>query len=147
MTVGTGGIAAGMGGPMQEADDEMVDLDLGDEDELGGDEDGLGGDELGDLGDDHGDMGLGGEDAIEVTCPSCNDTITVRLVPEVEEGGMGDDMGDMGGMDDTMDHVDLDAEGETDFGDDLPVKDECMEGVDPKVIANLLTDDPDIFTK
>jgi hypothetical protein len=145
MTVGTGGIAGG--GSVYGEEDEL-DMDLGDDmDDMGGDDLDLDlGDEAGDLGDD---VDLeGGDDAIEVSCPSCGDSISVRLVPEADDLG-GDDLDlDLGGDDLDLDvgGDDLDVGGE-DLGAGGPSEVECFEGVDPNVIASLLTEDPDIFTK
>lgn len=143
----------GMAGGMSRLGEDDLDLDMGEEpvDDMGDgldlDLDDEGADDLGDDV-DLDDLGGGGDDAIEVECPDCGSTITVRLVPEVEAGDgldMGGDEGldDMGGLDDLGEpeagpDLDLDAGG--------PSERECYESVDPRAIAKLLTDDPDIFT-
>ena len=150
---GIGGVAGSMGpvGPVSEEEDELpLDLsDEGEDDEFADDLGGVGEEPAGDLGDDLGDLDLGeggGQDALEVACPDCGSTITVRLVPEVEaEGEL-----DMGGEPDLSPDVDLDVEGGPVEGppeEGLPGPREYSEGVNPSVIARLLTDDPDIFTK
>ena len=154
--MGTGAVGGGMGAPMREEGEEELDLDVGGDDmDLTDDLDELGGEEsAGDLGLD--DEGLGGgEDAIEVSCPGCGEAITVRLVPEVEAGdelGLGDEgPGEEMGLDELGDVGESDLEGLGDQDEQLECYGESRRRgstlVNPSVIAKLLTDDPDIFTR
>ena len=148
------------GGVSREAldDEELMgsseELDMGEPglEDIGGEEDlGMG------LGDEEG-LGDEGSDLQEV-----DTTVLRRVLDEVESGqksadeaydeccGEGMDMGaeDMGGMDDMgMDDMDMDdmgGEEDLDLGEEAPMQSysECMENVTR--IANMLTEDPDIF--
>tara|TARA_R100001244_G_scaffold25113_4_gene25585 strand:+ start:51901 stop:52395 length:495 start_codon:yes stop_codon:yes gene_type:complete len=152
---GMGGI--GMG-PMNEMDDDF-DLDMGDEGDddmdLGGDEGGLdlGGDEeMGDMGDD-----LGAEEEESVTCTrqefedavmSAVDSAWGALAGGGDEGGLdlgGDEMGGLEADGDAALDLDDTEEGLDDFGGGEEVAGECY-GESVNRIANLLTEDPDVFS-
>lgn len=170
---GTGGIAGMLG---EQGDELEMDLndDLGGEEDLDVDLDVDAGEDMGEPGleDDLGDEDLEGEetmcsleevrDAVRECCPEYEDELMAKLEggPEPEDEGLGD-LGDlaepepeMGEGEEDLD-VDVDVggleEGRSGLssagarGTDVSTSRECMESKISK-IANLLTEDPDIFT-